>query len=537
MEDRPSGARVRFFILAAGFLIGSVAVLLIPPGVQPLYPALVALVLVFATRKAAYSLLVACGCGVILLAGSGEGDRFRAWAAPDPATGGLASALLGPWHVGALIFTLLLGALASVLERSHGLQPLLRVGGPPSDRSRRRFLNSVFGLGLLCFFDGLANALMVGRVARPLADRLAIPRAFLAYIVDTTSSAVACVAFLSTWIVTQLAYISDYSPLDQPAYLQFLHSIPRNYYCLFALWLAFLAIQRAWHIGPMAHRLPDSPDEDSAASAARPGQLFRALVPLLVLVLAIPLFILVLFQPGSDVSPESLGERVRLALNASTVPTAFVLGSALALVAALAVFPPERWRDGPRAALQGAIHLLPALGILLLAWVLGSVLKALGTAAVLSELLGDGLPFGLFPAGVFLLGCAISFVSGTSWGTMGILMPIVLPTAGSIATTQGLPPEQLATVVPAVIGAVFGGAVFGDHCSPYSDTTIVSALASGVSTAEHTVTQLPYALLSAATALGAGYLLLALGLSHWLALLLGGGLLAALVFRPRRAPS
>ena len=169
-------------------------------------------------------------------------------------------------------------------------------------------------------------------------------------------------------------------------------------------------------------------------------------------------------------------------------------------------------------------------GAILLAWILGSLFSALGTATVLSDLLGDWLPLAALPAGVFVLGCLISFVSGTSWGTMGLLMPLVLPLAGAMAATQGASPEHLAAIVPAVIGAVFGGAVFGDHCSPYSDTTIVSALASGVTTAEHTVTQLPYALLTAGTALLAGYLPIALGLSPWIGLFLGCSILAVLVF-------
>ncbi|NIP98172.1 MAG: Na+/H+ antiporter NhaC family protein, partial [Akkermansiaceae bacterium] len=172
-------------------------------------------------------------------------------------------------------------------------------------------------------------------------------------------------------------------------------------------------------------------------------------------------------------------------------------------MAAIAAFPAARRRETPSIALGGARQLVPALLVLVLAWILGSILSALGTAAVLAGGLGDRLPLAWFPAGVFVLGCLTSFVSGTSWGTMGILMPLVLPTVGGMADVQGAPPELVAQLVPAVIAAVFGGAVFGDHCSPYSDTTIVSALATGISTPEHTVTQLPYALLAAAVALAA----------------------------------
>ncbi|MFP6876338.1 MAG: Na+/H+ antiporter NhaC family protein [Roseibacillus sp.] len=528
MEDHSARPRVRNLLLAGGHLLLTLGVLALPAHLRPLWPALVALVMVFATRSAALSLGTACLAALILL-GVHHGEVLQQWFAPE---GGLLNTLNSPWHRGALIFTLLLGSFAAVVERSGGLLPLLRAEGEVNDRTRKRFLTSVFGLGLVCFFDGLANALMIGRVARPVADRLRIPRAFLAYLVDTTSSAVACLAFLSTWIVTQLSYIASYSPIDQPAYLQFLASIPNNFYCLFALLLAFLAIRRQWLIGPMRTRQPVALEEEDAPLPAGNRQLRRALVPLLILLLSIPLAIFILYAPAEP--PENFSLRIQGALNASTVPTAFVVGSALALLTAIAYFPRDRFAEAPRAALLGARQLVPALLILLLAWILGSLFSELGTAKVLSDTLGDRLPLAWFPAGVFLLGCVISFVSGTSWGTMGILMPLVLPTAGAMALSQGASPELLASLVPAVIGAVFGGAVFGDHCSPYSDTTIVSALASGVSTAEHTITQLPYALLTAATALVAGYLPIAFGLPSWFALLSGSGILVALVLVPMR---
>jgi Na+/H+ antiporter NhaC len=534
MEAPPSHSRVRSLLLPGILLVLTLALIAFPVPWRPLWPAMIALVMVFATRRAASSLLTACLAGALLTFGDPNPDLRTAWI--DPSRGALWSALASPWHYCSLIFTLLLGSFAAVIERSNGLLPLLRASGERNDETRRRFLTSLFGLGLLCFFDGLANALMLGRVARPVADRLRVPRAFLAYLVDTTSSAVACLAFLSTWIVFQLGLIQAHSPIDSPPYLLFLQSIPRNYYCLFALLLAFLAVRRNWMIGPMRSRRPEplglAGDGDEPAA----GQLHRALLPLAVLLLSIPGGVLILYVPDPDHLPVDFPERVRFALNASSVPFAFIVGSALALAAALVCFPRARLRDAQHAALQGARQLLPALGILLLAWILGSLFSILGTAEVFSQTLGDRLPLAWFPAGVFLLGCAISFVSGTSWGTMAILMPIVLPAAGVMASEQGVSGEALAHVLPGLIAAVFGGAVFGDHCSPYSDTTIVSALASGVSTSEHTITQLPYALLCAATAVMAGYLPLALGLSPWLALLLGAGFLWALVHfvRPGR---
>lgn len=502
-----------------------------------LWPAIIALVMVFTTRSAALALLTACLAGIILLATHPDSSTWIGWA--DPAGGTLRGALVGPWHLGAIVFTLVLGAFAAVVERSGGLRSLLRGDATPSPQTQRRFLTSVFGLGLLCFFDGLANSIMLGRVARPTADRLRVPRALLAYLVDTTSSAVACLAFISTWIGTQLSLIAEHSPVDQPAYELFFSSIPHNFYCLFSLLLAFLVIRRHWLIGPMGRRRAnDDSGKSPPHSEQEVSSLHRALIPLLILVFSIPLAIHLIHALTNGLPLLSLtSEGIRSALNSSAVPTAFIVGSAIALLSAIAFYPRQREQRVHIVALQGALQLIPPLLILVLAWILGSLFSALGSVSVLADLIGTDLPLAWFPAVVFLLGCLTSFVSGTSWGTMAILMSLALPTAGSIASLQGVPPDVLAEILPAVIAAVFGGAVFGDHCSPYSDTTIVSALACGISTREHTITQLPYALIAAGAALVAGYLPLALGLPVGLSLLLGCSLLIALVFliRPSRS--
>jgi Na+/H+ antiporter NhaC len=489
---------------------------------------LVALIIVFATHQAALGLGVAGLSGMILLSG-----RTPLALIPNWLTDHAFPAFSSPWHLGALVFTLLLGAFAAILERGGGLLPLLLRRSSAPAHSQRRFLTGVFGLGLVCFFDGLANSLMVGRVARPLSDRLKIPRALLAYLVDTTSSAVACVAFISTWIATQLSLIADgiaQLPIDTPAYQLFLRSIPQNFYCIFALLLAFLTIRRNWLIGPMSRASAHAKADRGPLSDSADTKLWRALLPLLVLLLGVPLCFYILHR-GPDIPPRFpvTLDKVTAAISSNVGPSAYVFGSFIALLAAALCIPPRLRRETPRIAATGALQLLPSLGILVLAWILGSILVELETAKRIAALLGDRLPLAAFPAAIFALGCITSFVSGSSWGTMGILMPLALPTIGPMALTQGLPPEFVESIAPAVIAAVFGGAVFGDHCSPYSDTTIVSALSCGVSTSEHTITQLPYALISASVSLGCGYLFIALGLNPLLALLLGTALLTAIV--------
>ena len=506
------------------------------------WPPIVALTIVFLTHRAALGLFIGSIVGCLSLANGNPllalsqwfiehawPTFFGSWKLGDPLNS--LPAKWNLWHLGAITFTLLLGAFAAVLERGRALQRIIQKKGTKQSQTQRRFLLSVFGMGLLCFFDGLANSLMIGRVARNIADRLRISRAALAYLVDTTSSAVACIAFISTWIAVQLSLIQDGASslgLDKPAYLLFLSSIPRNYYCLFALGMAFLTIWRGWWIGPM-RRAPSNSNQITCEENedATPAKLHTALVPMCVLLLSILLLYYFLhpFFPPSDGSvpprfPITL-DSIQLALGSNAGPAAFILGSGIALLSALILFPRHRRSELASAVGRGTFQLLPALLVLITAWIFGSVIQEQGTAELLAEELGDRVSLALFPGAVFLAACLISFITGSSWGTMGLLMPLVLPAIGTMAEAQELLPTSIEHITPSVIAAVFGGAVFGDHCSPFSDTTIISSLACGISTPHHTITQLPYALITATTALVTGYLLEALGLSPWLALLIG----------------
>lgn len=364
-------------------------------------------------------------------------------------------------------------------------------------------------MGLLCCFDGLANALLLGRNARPLADRLKVTREFLAYVIDSTSAAVACIAFISTWIGTQLSVIRESlekAPFDvNPAGL-FFASIPANPYCLLTLLLVPLVIWRSWHIGPMKNAVPFPVEDDNEAPEGVSPLL--AVIPLVVLVIALPLLIY-LWQDGNAWS-------WRNALGGDGVPHAMVAAGLIALAAAYLCFPRKRRKEAPQHMIDGAASLFPALLILVAAWTLGSIFESLGTAELLRQMLDDKLDPMALPLTIFGLGTLISFLTGTSWGTFGLLMPLVLPLALRLGVD--LPEAELMTLVSMTIGAVFGGAVFGDHCSPFSDTTIVSSLASGCSPTAHVATQLPYAMIAAGAA-ALAYSLMWLGLPAWLATL------------------
>lgn len=482
----------------------------------PLLPALVALVLILITRRAALSLFAAVLTGSFLLAGP----------LPIPAIRNLFEdhyfpVLKSDWNLSAIIFTFALGAFATLLEKGGGFTAILnRMLARKSGDPQKKLLFGIYGLGLLCFFDGLANSVLLGRVGRPLADALRISRQFLAYLIDSTAAPVACVAFISTWIATQLSLIKEGlqdAPFDVNPAALFFNSIPANPYCLLSLLLIPLVIFRSWHIGPMKNARPVELDFD-INNQPKAGDPRAALIPLFVLVTTLPGFIY-LWQDGDNWS-------WRNAFSSAGVPYAMVASSFVALISAFLCFPKDRRNETGQHMLDGAASLVPALIILMLAWTLGSIFKALEVAELLKSLLGDQLQPSFLPLSIFLLGTMMSFLTGTSWGTMGLLMPLSLPLGLELGSE--LPPDEHMALISMTIGAVFGGAVFGDHCSPFSDTTIVSSLAAGCSPTSHIATQLPYALI-AATGAALAYTLMAIGLAPWLATLLLASALAATV--------
>lgn len=515
-------------------------------GWLPLWPSILALAWVVLFRRVLLGLIGGAFAGAILLAGGNPWNAFVALFEVH-----LLPHFGSPWKTGALIFTLVLGGFAAVLEKSGAMRGWL--GRLEARGSKRRIEASAMVFGLICFFDGLANSLMVGRLFRAVADRAGVARARLAYIVDTTSAAVACVSFISTWIAFQLDQIRSGLELagaleGNDLYALFFGSIPFNFYCWFALVLLALSIWREWNPGPMASARPAPADPAAAApdpSPEGPGEgapvgLWRFFLPLVVLVGAVLLGILWdgMHRLGEAGAGLPFWELVAAAFGAAQAAVVMVWASVLGSIAAVLCFPLKA--GGPGRGLEvfeeGVLALFKPAMILVGAWMLSSVLGALDAGSVLAGLLENRLPFALLPAVVFLVAAATSFTTGTSWGTMGLLVPLTVPLAFSLGA--GHPAEAVHQALLGVIAAVFSGAVFGDHASPLSDTTIVSSIACGIEPHEHVRTQMPFALLAAAVALLAGFL--PLSLVPWPgALLLGGAsvLGGAVFLASRRRPA
>ncbi len=495
-----------------------------------LWPSAVALVLVLLTRSALIGLLSGAASGALLISGG----------APLGAVEQLVVQQFWPifgssWKLSAILFTLILGGFVALVEAGGGLQGLVKrlLGSGRAPHKRMQF--TVFGFGLLVFFDGLANTMLIGRLLRSAADRCGVSREKLAYLADTTGSAVACLAFISTWIAFQLSMIQEGFSLagvegGVSAYGYFFHSLTANYYCWFALLLAVVCVWRDFNPGSMGRaeakaRATVVEVEDTEVHASHWG---LAIVPIAVLTLSIPVLTYVI---GTEaLLPFSLSKFAEAYAVAETyVPQILVASSILAsLVAAFSyLLAKSNLSNATPAAtkvfLKGVQDISWPVLILLAAWMLGAAISQLGTAGYLSELLEGRVSVAYLPAMIFLVGAAISFSTGTSWGTMGVLMPLAIPAI--FAVTEGVADFERDQYVVAAIGAVFSGAVFGDHCSPFSDTTIVASIASGVEPLDHVRTQMSFALIAAGVALLVGFVPLGYGVPAWVCLLAGAGVL------------
>ncbi len=511
------------------------------PGIGSLLPPLVAIVLALLLRQVIVSLFAGVYLGALLVGGW---NPFTALL--RTADHYLLNALASRDHAAIMIFTLLLGGMTGIISRAGGASGVVRVLGRLA-RSARSTQVVVWAMGLVIFFDDYANSLLVGSSMRPLCDRFKVSREKLAYIVDSTSAPVAAVAVFSTWIGAEVGLIRDafVSVGHQgDAYLSFLRSIPYRFYPLLTLAFGFMvalsgrdfsAMHRAETrarsggglMRPGGRSLWDMGGEDLRPLENRPQLWYTAAVPVLVVLITA---FAGLYIDGSrslardGVVAHSLGSALGAADSYRVLLWASLLGCLSAALMALG----RRilnLRETVDSMMGGARAMLTALVVLMLAWSLGQVCSDLGTADYILSLTGDAIDPRFLPALIFIVSGLVSFATGTSWGTMSILIPLAIPLAVKMSVAAGFPPDQAENVLLGVIASVLAGSVFGDHCSPISDTTILSSMASSSDLVDHVRTQLPYALVVGGVALVVGVVPTAFGLSPLLALLLGAGVL------------
>jgi Na+/H+ antiporter NhaC len=374
-----------------------------------------------------------------------------------------------------LLFSILVGALMAYLRLSGGVTALVdALVGRGFARNGRQAALLTSGVGAVIFVESNLSVLTAGILSRGLFDRFGLSRAKLAYIIDSTSAPICILILLNGWGAFILVLLSQYEFAASPAAILW-GTVTLNFYAIVTLVIVFLTAWTGRTFGPLSRSEARAHDAEGTTPEVPASHPAFMVVPLAVMIGSMVGF---MFWTGNGVLAEGSGSR------------SVLYAVALACLVAYAMMLASRrfsHQDLVRIGFDGMAELLPLVAIVLFSLALGASLKQLGTGVFIAGLAGDFLPaWGVAPM-LFLAGALISFSTGTSWGTFAILIPIGMP----MALAMGLPPSL-------VLAAILGGGVFGDHCSPISDTTAVSAIASGCGLLEHVRTQLPYALTAGA---------------------------------------
>lgn len=452
------------------------------PGLVSLVPPLLALVLAVVTRN----VLLSLGLGVLL--------GFMLAAGMNPAAGsldmlsGVVGQLTEASHLEVATIILVIGGFVGLLERSGGMASFARSMARVVDTPARAQI-SAWLAGMAIFFTDSGNALILGPMFRPIFASVRLCREKLAFIVDSTSAPVCVLIPFISWGVYIMSLLeTGFEPLgvEQTPMTALMSALPFQLYPLLALLTVPLMALLGREYGPMARaqqRFEDS-DESPQPTAVASGEA-RAGAATVLAPLGTVLLVLALLFGVSIVRLGSLpGPQVRQALLAAYLTGTLVCALLLVRRGILGL------GRSSRAFVAGVLPMWRIVVILVLAWSLGDVCETLGTGQTLAAVFDRALPIGLLPALLFLAGGVFALSTGSSWGTFALLLPVGLSVA-----------HQTGSSMPIAIAAVLSGGIFGDHCSPVSDTTVLSSMATGCDHAAHVNTQLSYALLTGTTAL------------------------------------
>ena len=464
-----------------------------------LVPAIIAIALALITKEVYSSLFIGIVVGGLLYA------NFSPVATIEHVfVDGMIGQLSDPWNVGILIFLVILGAMVMLMNRAGGSAAFGRWAATHVKTKVGAQVATV-ALGVLIFIDDYFNCLTVGSVMRPVTDKHGISRAKLAYLIDATAAPVCIIAPISSWAAAVTGFVDGANGLDL-----FVRAIPYNFYAFLTIIMMLVLAYAKFDYGPMklaemneylqkSDKAKEEPHSAMTGAEDQPnppvspkGKVIHLVLPIIALIVCC---VIGMIYTGGFFE----GESFVVAFSNSDASVGLVYGSAVALILTVIFYLATRvlnFKECMNAIPEGFKSMVPAILILTFAWTLKAMTDSLGAAdyvGSLVEAVADSHAImSLLPAFVFLIGVLLAFATGTSWGTFGILIPIVAKAFGSNLDNE---------LMIIAISACMAGAVCGDHCSPISDTTIMASAGAQCDHVQHVSTQLPYAITVAAVSL------------------------------------
>lgn len=537
MNKKISGRR---WALAAVFVIGMLAFTgmafaegedgPIHYGVLSIVVPLIAIVLSFITRQVILSLATAVFVGAVILNG---GNVFHGFLRMCDQY--IVGTVTDTWNVTLMLFILAVGGLIAVMARMGGTQAMALAMARKA-KNAKHALVVTWIMGIIIFFEDMANSLIVGPTMRPVTDELRISREKLSYVIDSTAGPVTDMAFISSWVAYEIGMIgialTTAGLAVENTYGIFLETVPYRFYNIFAIALVIIIILTQKDYGPMyaaekrARLSGNLVNEGSTpmmskeldAMNVKEGTTLRMCNAIVPIVTFIVITLLAMYYTGGGFDNAFSIETIKNAFgdcdSAASIFYAVVIASIVSIVMAV-VQKIMTLREAIDVWMNGCKELLLTVTILLFAWTSGSIMSDLGTGAYIAELVGGTVPGAILPVIIFAVSCLVSFSTGTSYGTTAIMIPIAFPLA------MGVNGGVLDAYAVLTIASVTSGAIFGDHCSPISDTTIMSSMGSASDLMDHVRTQIPYAATAAIVAAVCGFIPAALGVPVWICLPIG----------------
>lgn len=539
------------------------------PGWMSLLPPLIAIILALLLKEVMLSLFIGIfsGAAIISIYTDGISGFFSAFFSVLDTY--MMNALADTDHLSVILFSLTIGAIVAVISKNGGMQGVVnRI--ITFAKNRKSGMMSTYLLGIAIFFDDYANTLVVGNTMRSVTDRLRISREKLAYIVDSTAAPVAAIAFVTTWIGAELGYISNgvekindtyATGITEGSYSIFINSLAYSFYPIITLFFMYFLISKDRDFGPMRkfeeqaikEGVDYGEDDDESTldlkefDPVNPNNTksFNAIIPIAIVVIGTIIGLIYtglnswegkLIEAGIDTSngvwnamsnypvnpPTGFFQKIGSVIGDANSYEALLWSSITAAFVALFMTIGQRimnLQNTMETVLMGVKTMLPAIIILVMAWSLAQITDNLDTADYIKNMFGsDFTHIWVVPAITFIISAVIAFSTGSSWSTMALIYPVMIPAAYSVCYEAGI---DAMPILYNTVASVLAGSVLGDHCSPISDTTILSSLATSCNHINHVKTQMPYALTVGAISLLIGIIPGALGVPSYVTIPMG----------------